>query len=427
MALREIPWNALMRARSRVLRTVGAASPREPSGPRRLTFVQYGDYAEGFRRFERGEGATYYAQEYTVRHVGEIAARDDVASVHVLTFAKDLPREELPNGVLTSGVELYPGGRRARHRALVDAVAATEPTHLVVAAPIVPLIRWGLRRQLPVLPLFADSFAGDGFKVALRNRRLAYVLNHPGVELVANHNLASSLDLARIGVDESKIVPFDWPAIVSPADWPAKEAPPEDRPLRLLYVGMLMQTKGVGDAIAAVAELGRRGREAELTLIGKGDDASFRALAEREGVARQVTFAGRMPHADVLRSMHEADLVLVPSHHAYPEGLPMTLYEALCTRSPLVASDHPMFRLRIRDGVNAVVHRERDAKHLARRVLDVTTDPELYARLSRTADDAAEGYLCPLKWDVLVSGFLEPDERRRMREYTLASHDYVTP
>lgn len=424
MALREIPWTTLMRARSRVLRTVGAATPRESTGPRRLTFVQFGDYAEGFHRFARGEGATYYAQEYTVRHVGEIAARDDVDSVHVLTFAKDLPREVLPNGVVTSGVQLYPEGRRARHRALIDAVAATEPTHLIVAAPIVPLIRWGLKRALPVLPLFADSFAGDGFRIALRNRRLAYVLNHPGVELVANHNLASSLDLARIGVDERKIVPFDWPAIVKPTDWPAKEAPPSDRPLRLLYVGMLMETKGVGDAIEAVAELGRGGREAELTLIGKGDEAGYRALAEREGVAERVTFAGRMPHSEVLRSMHESDLVLVPSHHAYPEGLPMTLYEALCTRSPLVASDHPMFRLRIRDGYNAVVHRERDAKHLAQRIREVTDDGELYARLSRTADEAAEGYLCPLKWDVLVSGFLDPSERERMREYTLARHDY---
>lgn len=423
--VRERSWRALMQTRSHVLQLAGKGASRESADPRRMTFVQFGDYAEGYHRVTSGEGANYYAQKYTVEHMGSLAARDDVASVHVLTFATDAAEERLDNGVVASGLQLYVEGHKARHDELIAAVAATDPTHLVVAAPLVPLIRWALGRGVTVLPLFADSFQGSGLRVLLRNRRLAFVLNHPGIEFVANHNLASSLDLARIGVDEAKIVPFDWPAIVTPADWPAKTLPGADRPLRLLYVGMIMETKGIGDAISAVAELRRRGRPTELTVIGSGDQPPFEDLARREGVSDSVHFIGRKPHAEVLEAMHGHDLVLIPSRHEYPEGLPMTIYEALCTRSPVVVSDHPMFALRIRHGVNAMVHRAGDPGSLADRVLEVLDTEGLYQRLSDDAVRVADGYLCPLKWDRLVSAFLDPTERAALERYTLKSSPAV--
>ena len=42
--------------------------------------------------------------------------------------------------------------------------------------------------------------------------------------------------------------------------------------------------------------------------------------------------------------MSAHDIVIVPSRHDYPEGLPMTIYEALAMRTPLVVSDHPMIK-----------------------------------------------------------------------------------
>ncbi len=415
-------WQAAVRMRSQVLRAAGRAVVEETDAPRRLTIVQYGDYADAYRRFERGEGATYYAQKYTVDFVGRLAAdRRRIESVTVLCFAADLPEEVLPNGVRTAGVALYPKEGRPRYDALVQAVARTSPTHLVVAAPIVPVLEWGIRARIPMLPLFADSFRGSGLRTGLRNRQLAWVLNHPAVERVANHNLAAAMDLARIGVDGEKIVPFDWPVIVSPLDYAPKEAPPPDAPWRLVYVGWLGETKGVGDAIEAVAELKRLGRDARLTLIGQGERAQLEALAARRGVGDRVTFAGRQTHDRVLEAMRSHDAVLVPSRHEYPEGLPMTLYEALCTRTPLIASDHPMFALRIRHGENALVCKAASPESLAARVEELFSQPGLYTRLSRAATNAAEGYLCPLKWDRLLEDFLEPGPRASLRNHALGA------
>ena len=103
------------------------------------------------------------------------------------------------SGVHTSGVWLYPRNQPARFTELLAAIIATQPTHLVIAAPIVPAIRWRIHENLTILPLFADSFRRKGLKGHIRNWLLARLLNRPSIEYVANHKLAASLNLTRIG------------------------------------------------------------------------------------------------------------------------------------------------------------------------------------------------------------------------------------
>lgn len=102
----------------------------------------------------------------------------------------------------------------------------------------------------------------------------------------------------------------------------------------------------------------------------------------------------------------------------------MTIYEALCTRSPLLASDHPMFALKIRDRRNALVFPERNPMALAQRIDELASSPQLYAELSNAGAEAEQGYLCPLKYDRLISDFLDPARRAGLLEYSLANHAY---
>ena len=111
--------------------------------------------------------------------------------------------------------------------------------------------------------------------------------------------------------------------------------------------------------------------------------------------------------------MNRHDVVVVPSRHEYPEGLPMTLYEAFCSRTPIIASDHPMFRVKLRDGENALIFKAGDVGALAGRIRLLAGDPALYARLSRNAEAAAEQFFCPLKYDELISRWLSNTEEDR--------------
>lgn len=385
----------------------------------RLTIVQFGDFAEAAKRFANGGEESYFAQRYTVDFVLGLPARPGIGSVTVICVSRDHGTER-HGDVTTVGIEVYPPGGRPQMGALIDRVAASNPTHLVISTPLQPLIRWAIGRKIATLPLFADSFRARGLKNWIRSFRLARLLNDPRISFVANHNLAASWDLVRIGVAPRKILPYDWPALIFAEDNTAKQPPASGRPLHLLYVGQVIEAKGVGDAIRALPILDAQGVAANLTIIGSGATAAFADLAASLSLdADRVVLRGKQPHGAVLEAMRSHDAVLVPSHHAYPEGLPMTLYESLCSRTPLIVSNHPMFALRFRDGDTALIHRERDPASLAAQIVRLARDPALYAALSERSAAAAKAFLCPLKWDKLISAFLSPDMQAEVAPFTL--------
>jgi len=414
-------WRLLTWLRERLYERKAQVEGHTPeSSGVRLVFVQFGDYSDAYRRLRQSDGKeTYYAQRYTLDFVAELAHTGAVEAVTVITFSRDEELTELEPRLRTAGVRLYPEGESARHDELIALVERQRPTHLIISAPIVPLMRWGLARDIPVLPVFADSFRGHGLRNQVRNARLAYVLNDPRIRYVANHNLAAALELERIGVVSSKILPYDWPAVVSPKDNVAKSAPALDRDFRLIYVGQVSEAKGVGDLIHALAELETAGKHCTLTIIGEVQDESLQTLAQELGVGERVSFLGTQAHAEVRQAMRAHDAVVVPSRHEYPEGLPMTLYEGLCSRTPLIVSDHPMFALRIHAGENALVFEAGSPGALAARVIELASDAALYESLSQNSESAADGYLCPLKWDRLITAWLDPEHAEDISRHRL--------
>ncbi len=86
--------------------------------------------------------------------------------------------------------------------------------------------------------------------------------------------------------------------------------------------------------IAVASDLLRGGIPLRLLLVGDGERlASIRAMAEREGIADRVIFAGW--RTDIPRLMKAMDVFLFPSRW---EGLPLALLEAQACGVPCVAS-----------------------------------------------------------------------------------------
>ncbi|MDP6977034.1 MAG: glycosyltransferase family 4 protein [Myxococcota bacterium] len=374
---------------------------------KRITFVQVGNYAEGFKRFAAGGGENFYAQRYSVDFVGELAGRDDVEQVSQVCIAEDLEGEEvLPNGVHQLGL-LYRGpDGKARARELIKLVMSTKPTHLIINSPITSLIRHARNKGVDVFPLLADSFRVSGIKAKIRYAWLAHNLEHPKIRWVTNRNLKASQDLERIGIPPSKIVPFDWPAVVTSADFEVKTSAADPAAPRLLYVGQVRETKGVGDLIDTVVALRNSGKDASLTIVGAGNIDRWQRYAAQANVGKVVNFAGKLSHADVLAAMHDHDVVLVPSRHEYPEGMPNVIYEGLCSRTPLAVSDHPMFGTRVKDGQDCLVFPAGRVPAIVEAVEKLLGDPALYEALSRNAEQACDNYLIGAPWGELIEHWL---------------------
>ena len=143
----------------------------------------------------------------------------------------------------------------------------------------------------------------------------------------------------------------------------------------------------------------------------------------RLGVADRVTFLGLVPNATVRERMRAADAVVVPSRHAFPEGLPLTMYEALTSRTPLIASDHPMFAGHLRDGESALLFPAGSVAGLADAISRLFDNATLYETLSRQSHLAWQRMQCPVKWGPLIERWVNdaPDDRAWLQAHSLAA------
>jgi glycosyltransferase involved in cell wall biosynthesis len=105
--------------------------------------------------------------------------------------------------------------------------------------------------------------------------------------------------------------------------------------VRLLYVGRLVRTKGVRDAIRAMAHL--RDLPVVFDVVGDGfDRAACQTLAAEAGVADRVLFHGWQSRDQVNGFYRAADMFVFPS---YREAGGNVVFEAMGYNLPLVVSD----------------------------------------------------------------------------------------
>jgi len=148
---------------------------------------------------------------------------------------------------------------------------------------------------------------------------------------------------------------------------------------RLLYVGRLDQRKGVDAAVAALEHLPA---EAQLTVLGHGDDrflASLRDQCARLGVQDRVHF-GHRPRTELPAAYAEADALLFPVRWEEPWGL--VPLEAMAVGTPVVTTATGGSAEYVQDRDNALaIGRGADPQELARAVRELAGDPSLRARL----------------------------------------------
>lgn len=148
--------------------------------------------------------------------------------------------------------------------------------------------------------------------------------------------------------------------------------PPDGRVRRLVSVGRLVEKKGHGDALAAMEELRREGRDMHLRIIGGGplrDElaAQIQALG-LEGVAE---LAGSLPNERVAQELRAADAFLLCSKTASDgdrEGTPTVLVEAQAVGLPCVSTRHAGIPEMIPEENHRLLANEGDVKGLAERI-----------------------------------------------------------
>lgn len=369
-----------------------------------LLIVQTGDFGAAWARMAQGAPETYRDQHASLRFVAGLTRDFDVTTLAICARPHD---EALAPGLRAIGISRAKLDR-GQIAALMDQLT---PARLIMRSPFAPFLAEAYRRRIPTLPCFADIFAVRGLRGRWRAWRLARLLKGPHVPGVANHSLNASQSVVTVlGLPPTRVIPWDWSRIRPETG--AKTAMADSARPRCFYAGALTEAKGLGDCLDALAILHGQGIQARLSVAGSGDPQPWAARAAAQGLSDAVDLLGILPNAQVRAGMAAHDLVIVPSRPEYPEGLPNTIYEGLASRSPLVLSDHPAFRGRIRDGVGGLVFRAGDPAALAAAIRRPCTDPALYGQLSAGTEAALSDLHVGLEWADLVRSFLDDPQDR---------------
>jgi len=157
--------------------------------------------------------------------------------------------------------------------------------------------------------------------------------------------------------------------------------------VKVLFVAVLCEGKGVLVAIQAVTDLLRAGADIELTCLGKWESAEFqaRALALIDpAFADRFNFPGVVIGEPKWDHYRNADIFLFPSFF-HSETFPVVLLEAMCFSLPIVATRWRGIPDAVEEGACAILCDPEDVGECKDALAQLVYEPCLRKRMGEKA------------------------------------------
>ena len=153
----------------------------------------------------------------------------------------------------------------------------------------------------------------------------------------------------------------------------------------LVFVGRLVEEKGLSDLIRAVALLAAELPDATVTILGDGQEgADMEALASRLDVSDRVHFLGWVESEEVPAYLAAADIFVGPSKRAangWVEAQGLTFVEAMLARTPVIATRSGGIPDAVRHEETGLLVPEGRPDEIAAAIRRLVADPPLASRL----------------------------------------------
>lgn len=196
---------------------------------------------------------------------------------------------------------------------------------------------------------------------------------------------ANKVRIIPNGVDTNQFTPLD-----------AKNREP-----LILFVGSLIQRKGVKYLLQAMPDISHSFPDHRLVIVGEGPEAPFlQRLVKELQIEKRVSFVGAQPQQEVRKLMQRAKVLVLPS---LEEGMGVVLVEALACGTPVVGS--------CVDGIQDVVTPDvgilvppADPGALSENIGKILRDPARWVEMSRNARIRAETFY---NWDIIAKQYIE--------------------
>jgi colanic acid/amylovoran biosynthesis glycosyltransferase len=164
----------------------------------------------------------------------------------------------------------------------------------------------------------------------------------------------------------------------------------EQVPGRIVFVGRLVEKKGVAVLLDALRRLQAPGWS--LEVVG---DGPLRAELTAKAEGLPVTFRGALSRTELARSYARGEVAVLPSVRAASgdqDGLPVSLMEAMAGGCAIVASRIAGLDAAVVDGESGLLVPPGDADALAAALDGLLADPDRRAKLGAAARARADGF-----------------------------------
>jgi phosphatidyl-myo-inositol dimannoside synthase len=261
--------------------------------------------------------------------------------------------------------------------------------HWIIPQGLVAVLARVLGRH--EVPLVCTSHGGDlfGLRGSLWTAIKRWVLQRCDLVTVVSNAMAARVrEIARdvkpavipMGTDLTGL--FTPP--VQPRRLPMK---------RLIFVGRLVEKKGVKYLLEAMSSVRMQHPDIRLSIIGHGPlRDSLETDVEKLGLREQVSFLGPVPHAQLPAHYQNADVAVFPfveSESGDQEGFGLVMVEAMGCECAVIASDLPAVRDALQNGKTGIAVPPRDVAALAHSIGFLITNPAVAQTLARQGRELA--------------------------------------
>jgi glycosyltransferase involved in cell wall biosynthesis len=162
---------------------------------------------------------------------------------------------------------------------------------------------------------------------------------------------------------------------------PSSEFPKRPDEIYILFIGRLIDGKGLSDLLDAFARLSEP--KIKLLIVGDGPQKeNLLRQAENLKIAEKVSFLGYRNHSDAISILKLADIFVNPS---YTEGLPTTVIEAALCKKAIVATNVGGTNEIIKDGRGGYLIPPKDTEALKRKLDELIRNKPLREKFGLAA------------------------------------------
>jgi glycosyltransferase involved in cell wall biosynthesis len=177
----------------------------------------------------------------------------------------------------------------------------------------------------------------------------------------------------------------------------------ERSPNELLFVGHLVEKKGLRILLEAMPKVLAKHQAMRLTVAGAGSlEVELHELARRLHISDKVDFLGMVTQSKLPALYRRATLAVFPflvAKSGDQEGFGLVLLEAMGCGCPVIAGDLPAIHDSITHEENGLLVPPGNPEVLADTILRALSDPDLCFRLAREARKRA---MVQFDWDVVA-------------------------